>query len=61
MPKSKPHLELDRLLELAKYYAGPKSLAEFFVYGQLMDYAPHRTREEIEKSAEEMYGPWPER
>jgi len=32
-----------------------------FVHGQLMDCAPHVAREEVEKSAEGIYGPRPER
>lgn len=30
-----------------------------FVFGQLMDCAPHITREEVEARAVEMYGPRP--
>ena len=30
-----------------------------FVYGQMMDCAPELTREDIERKAEEVYGPCP--
>lgn len=32
-----------------------------FVYGQMMDCAPHITREDIERQATKIYGPRPEK
>jgi len=56
--------ELDDLLEkAAKHRMTPGEIWDqrvSFVYGQLMDCNPQRTREEIEKHATEMYGPRPE-
>ena len=65
LPKPKPRPELDKLLELAKRHKmTPQELWDqrvSFVHGQLMDCAPHVAREEVEKSAEGIYGPRPER
>jgi len=65
IPKSKPHPELVKLLEQAKgHKMTPQEVWDqrvSFVYGQLMACAPHITREEVEKSATDMYGPRPEK
>lgn len=55
---------LDALLKkAAQHKMTPRELWEqrvSFAYGQMMDCAPHTTREEIEARAIETYGPKPE-
>jgi len=64
IPPTKPHPELDRLLEAAKHHViTPRETwmqRVSFAYGQMMDCAPHITRAEIEIRATETYGPCPE-
>jgi len=63
LQKSKPHPELDKLLELAKCHVMTPTDAwdqrVSFVHGQLMDCAPDVTREQVQQHAAEIYGPRP--
>lgn len=64
IPASKPHPKLDLLLkESAGRKLTPREIwlqCVSFVYGQMMNCAPHVTREEVERHAIEHYGPCPD-